>query len=324
MKIKFAVIIVDYKSMSETCNYIKKFCAMVKDYKDVCFVIIDNSNDVENYNVISKNFELVENLNDFNTDYGKVLEAKSYTYLSCNIIALRGASNAGYAIGNNLGVEYLRKVMKIEAKYILFSNNDIEFTNKISIDELLKPFSINPKIAVVGPHIIEKSGIQTSPRKKISIFKLLVLYNINLIFGNKLKSKVDDVEYRNNSGETYWVMGCFFIVDREKFEKVGMFDNDTFLYSEEMILSEKLLKKGFLVYYYNDIEVFHNHGKTINKHVESNKNVECLYYSHKICCKKYRDANIVELKIADIVFLLYKIQYKIKQKVKKLINPNGN
>lgn len=314
--ILLATVIVDYKTIQVTCDYIKHFCSQLLEHEDMPFVIVDNSV-VEN-RIKDKAFIEIESLPQYKTSYNEIIEATRYQYKKHDVIYLKSNQNGGYARGNNVGVEYLKNVLNQVPQYILFTNNDIELTKKTSFSEIFEAFSLDNTVAVIGPQILEKSGKQTSPRKKISIFKLLITYNINLIFGNRLKKFVDDIEYTDTPQKVYWVMGCFLFVDSQKFFDAGMFDTRTFLYSEEMILSERLQEKGYCMLYLPTMAVFHNHSQTINKYVKSNTNVKYLYHSHRICCKYYRKASSTMLLIADSVFKIYNIVFRVKNIIRKI------
>ncbi len=318
MNKQLGVIVVDYKSMKETCNFIKNFCDNVIDYQDAVFVIVDNSVQDDNYKVVWEEFCFVEKCEDYRTTYAECKEINKFQYKECVIFALQNAENSGYARANNLGVDFIIKSEKIDVPFLLISNNDILLLDKLRISNYLEAFEKDNKIAAVGPKIIDTNGkVGQSPRKKLSIGKLLILYNINLIFSNRLKKYVNDIVYNANKGTYYWVMGCFLLLDTKKFYEVGMFDNSTFLYSEEMILSERLTQKGYSMYYDSDISVFHNHGKTINQAVRTNNNVKMLYYSHRLCCTKYRSANKLLILVSDLVFKIYELQFEIKTLLRK-------
>lgn len=318
MNKQLGVIVVDYKSMKETCNFIKSFCDNVVDYQNAVFVIVDNSVQDENFKIVWDEFCFVGKCQNYKTKYAECKKIDKFQYKGCIIYALQNMENYGYARANNFGVDFIIKSEKIDVPFFLISNNDILLLEKLRICNLLEAFGRDNKIAVVGPKIIDKNGkIGQSPRKKIPIWKLLILYNISLIFSNRLKKYVDDIVYNADNGMYYWVMGCFLLIDTKKFYEVGMFDNETFLYSEEMILSERLAKKGYSMYYNSDITVFHNHGKTINKAIRSNTNVKMLYYSHRLCCTKYRAANKLLILVSDIVFKIYELQFEIKTLLRK-------
>ena len=66
-------------------------------------------------------------------------------------------------------------------------------------------------------------------------------------------------------------MGSFFIVKTQDFINCGMMDPNTFLYAEEIILSEKLKKINKQVYYFPSVTVLHEHGQTTSMHLNNNQ-----------------------------------------------------
>ena len=60
-------------------------------------------------------------------------------------------------------------------------------------------------------------------------------------------------------------MGSFFMVRAADFERCGMMDEGTFLYSEEPILTERMASIGLRPYYCPAVSVLHEHGATISQ-----------------------------------------------------------
>jgi GT2 family glycosyltransferase len=78
------------------------------------------------------------------------------------------------------------------------------------------------------------------------------------------------------------------VVDNNKLKEIDFFDENTFLYAEEPILSEKLIKKGYKTAYYNGVRIRHLHGfstKTFGnlKRFQLNLSSDLYYFS------KYRN-----------------------------------
>ena len=59
------------------------------------------------------------------------------------------------------------------------------------------------------------------------------------------------------SGRVDWVSGASFMVRRQVFESVGMFDEDFFLYFEETDLCRRALSAGFETHYVRQARVQH-------------------------------------------------------------------
>ena len=66
-------------------------------------------------------------------------------------------------------------------------------------------------------------------------------------------------------GFHYKIMGSFFMLRMADYITCGMMDEATFLYGEEVILSERLKTVNKKVYYYPGVCVIHEHGATTKK-----------------------------------------------------------
>ena len=72
-------------------------------------------------------------------------------------------------------------------------------------------------------------------------------------------------------------MGSFFLCPREAWQQAGGMDPHTFLYAEEPILSERMLRIGRKTFFLPAVTVVHEHGGTIGKHLDSRK-ASCLQF----------------------------------------------
>lgn len=225
--------------------------------------------------------------------------------------------NLGYARGNNLGVEILKK-SGIEFEYYLFSNDDIEILDSDILARLSRALKQNNSIAGVGPRIIGLDGKDQSPHRKYispqrqigwKLFPFLRKKRTrNSIYSdNNVETISESSKYQTNktysitaveqakknvpptNGQCYWVSGAFLMVKADKFNAVNGFDHRTFLYFEEAILSERFLKKGWYFYYEPSATVIHYEGgsttikSTIRNAIE--KESRMLYY------KEYKHVN---------------------------------
>lgn len=316
-----SVIIVDYKSMDQTISYINNFTEKILDLEDTNFIIVDNSQDDHNFSILSEKYQSSKTLNIYKiyNDSSKVSVEKvvQYNYGKYTIIAIKANENLGFAKGNNLGAVISKNIFNSE--YIIFSNNDLLIEKSFSLKTLLEPFHLDSNIAVVGPRIVGLDNKPQSPRKKVSIWKLLILYNFNMLTVNLLGKIINNIDYTGTSKYTYWVTGCFMITDSKKFFQVGLFDSNTFLYAEEMILAERLLTKNYRSYFLDNIEIIHNHGQTVKKAYDAinacNISFNSVYYYYK----NYIKCNKFELLLARVSFKIFKALFPIKAYIKNLI-----
>jgi len=100
----------------------------------------------------------------------------------------------------------------------------------------------------------------------------------------------------------YRVMGSFMLLDLEVMEEVGWLDENTFLYAEESILAEKLLKHGYRIAYTDYVYVRHMHGSFIGK-LERRQNVSLILKSEPYYLRNYRGYGEVKLFLAKVGFL---------------------
>ena len=140
-----------------------------------------------------------------------------------------------YSINKNIGLSRASNFLlsKVKTKYCLFTQADVEI-NLNSICLL--------KLALMS----NKDGILSSPRFENTI------YNKNNFFKNN-KLSVKNVKNFN---------AACFLFNVKKMKKVGFFDEDFFLYWEDVFLLEKLKKKNCKILYVKDALAAHNSGRS--------------------------------------------------------------
>lgn len=203
------------------------------------------------------------------------------------IYVVPSAENLGFAKGNNLGVEFLKR--NFDCDLLLFSNNDIEIKSSNCLSSLISKLEFDSRIGAIGPRIISLDGSEQLPHDGyVSVYRQIGWHL--LPFLRKKHKPVTAEEYvpseKRSSGFTYWTQGSFFVMRMEDFLEIGMFDPNTFLYAEEPILAEKLKRIGKQFYYENSVSVLHYEGGTIVKQHGSRKSEymvmesNCYYYRH--------------------------------------------
>lgn len=311
------LVIVDYNSFNKTINYINHINEKFEGEK-INFIVVDNSPDNIEFYEFLRNRKYKEVIIKNIGTYGKYI--KDIAHIECNnynLILVKSTENLGYAKGNNLGAIISKYFF--DTKYLIFSNNDLVFRRKINARELFIPFEQDSKIAVVGPRIIGNKKEDQSPRKKISIWKQIIINNVNMVIGNKMNKYITNLDYSKESKYTYWVMGCFMIVDAIKFSEVNMFDENTFLFAEEMILSERMEEKGYKTFFYNDIEIIHEHGFSVKNELSIISAWRISFESNYYYFEKYRNSKKFELYLAKVSFYIFKYGTLAKGKIKKYL-----
>lgn len=186
---------------------------------------------------------------------------------------IRNSENLGFAKGNNIGFR------ESQGKYILFSNPDIEINEK-TLPTLIKLMDAHPEVGACTPKLVlvrtgeidwgAHRGFPT-PWAAMTYFTGLAKLcrhsrKLSKIFGQyHLKDR--DL---NQEHEVDAIRGGFFFVRRDIFDKCGHWDEDYFMYGEDLDLSYQIKKQGFKIMYYPHAEAMHYHGLTtgLKKHSE--------------------------------------------------------
>ena len=188
--------------------------------------------------------------------------------------------NLGFARGNNFGADILARNFVID--YFLFSNDDIIISDVRVMEKMLLQFDKRQDVAIVGPRIIGKDNRDQSPHYRIITPLRQIGWKLFRRCRRNRAAARPAIEPPQSS-YCYWVSGCFFLVRQSDFSAVGGFDPRTFLYSEEVILSERMKRIGKRSYFMADTSVVHLGGcstqqvnnRTLHRYL---KQSNCIYY----------------------------------------------
>lgn len=317
-------IIIDYNSYERTMQFVRDAYERLASSGDINIVIVDNSVDDGNFEMLKETFEksgMFKTVCKAGTGIERRVSDEAYMEgARGGLLLLQSAENGGYAKGNNIGASAAAKVFGDE--YMVFSNNDIIFESDFSLEELVNPMREDECIAVTGPRITGIDGLRQSPHRKLGVWKMHIfpyifwpaMTVVNRIAG--VDNIFTDMDIRDKSGYVYRVMGSFMAVKSRAFLEVGMFDEKTFLYGEEMILSERLAKKGYRTYYVDECSIVHEHGASTEKSFKYMKTQKIKLDSSLYYHREYMGASSLEIALARIGFTMYeKIYFPLKNMV---------
>jgi len=166
--------------------------------------------------------------------------------------------NIGFGAACNLGAG------SAGGKYLCFLNPDTEIIST-DIRGLLKNFETEPNLGIAGPLVLTTEGLP----QPWSFGKDITLWSIikNNLFPSKplMDKPVFQVD---------WVSGAALFIRKELFEKLGGFDEDFFMYFEDVDLCKRARAASFDVLLYSDFHVVHFGGKSF----EDKKIQEDYYY----------------------------------------------
>ena len=172
-----------------------------------------------------------------------------------NVQCILTGNNLGYAKGNNLGLS------KVKSKYALILNPDATL-EKNTINNFFIEANKKPDFAIIGPAIQDEKQVNEKNGYKQD----------NLLEVKNLK-------------------GFAMFLNLKEFVEIGFFDDNFFIYFEEIDLCNRLEQKNKKIYLSPKIIVHHkggsSHNKSINFEMELSRNWHWMwstfYYQ-----KKYR------------------------------------
>ncbi|MCM1140157.1 MAG: glycosyltransferase family 2 protein [Muribaculum sp.] len=251
------IVIVDYKNEDLTIRFVKKELAGMIENIEAQTIIVCNC----------ASRQAIEKYRSW-LDVDIVAENGTIdTNKTIHLIPVK--ENLGFAKGNNLGVQTLARNYTLD--YLLFSNTDIEAIDPDVVQVMLSKMSLNEIIGIIGPKVVGLDGRCQSPEPFRPMSQRYVWMYLASPFMSKVKKTAKfHLDYSENAKEGfhYKVMGSFFMMRYTDFKAVGGMDPNTFLYAEEVILSEKLKKISKGVYYCPSASVLHAHGATTHKNLK--------------------------------------------------------
>jgi len=176
--------------------------------------------------------------------------------------------NVGFSNGCNYAASHAN------GKYLLFLNNDAEI-NTSAIEKLVGKIESDPETAAVVPQV-------RFDHDRSLIDKGYGLYD-NLGFSwfpNHVKS-AEAKSVPQDSCSTPWGCGCALLVQRSIFEELDGFDEDFFMYTDDLELSIRLRKAGYDIKYVPSAVVYHKYARGVRDGLNLDRNPFQLHHVHR-------------------------------------------
>ncbi|MBT9168832.1 MAG: N-acetylglucosaminyl-diphospho-decaprenol L-rhamnosyltransferase [Syntrophomonadaceae bacterium] len=202
-----------------------------------------------------------------------------HTSLPHPLVFIRINTNLGFSAGNNVGIRY---AVKKKFSYLLVLNNDTVVMPDF-LDKLISFAWENPDSKLIGPRILDYSNGSNwqFPIKNPLAFSTVLIALTPLSRLLRYSSLYKNCFYREDlPQQVYAVLGSCMLFEKETFSMIGLFDEKTFLYWEEIIVAEKLRKCQLKTYIQPASIIYHKVGK-------STKKLKALSYIANIEAEKY-------------------------------------
>jgi len=247
-------------------------------------------------------------------DNGSQDGSKEYLKENKNIKLIINNENLGFSKANNQGIKVAT------GKNILFLNSDV-FIEKINFTEILNYLEKDNGIGALTIKLQRPDGsidpachrgFPTVWRSFCYYSKLEKVFGkipiLNKIFGGYHLTYFD----LNTIHEIDSSSGAFYLVKREVINKVKGFDEDFFMYGEDIDLSFKIKEKDYKIIFYPVYRALHlkyQSGLNKNNTKTKNKTNKYFYQAMKIFYKKHYQNKYPSL---VNMFIYFFIDSKIK------------
>ena len=180
-----------------------------------------------------------------------------------NVKLIENKENSGFPKGNNIGVAIA------QGKYICILNPD----TVVAEDTFIKVLAFAEKqtnLGIIGVKLIDGTGNFLPESKRgvptpfVAFTKIMGLYKLlpnSKILGKYYAQHLNE----NQTGTVDILVGAFMVLKRDLYLEVGGFDENCFMYSDDIDLSYMVLKKGKSNYYFHETSVIHYKGESTVK-----------------------------------------------------------
>lgn len=224
----------------------------VKDALDNCLASIYKSNST------NLNIEIIV-VDNNSIDGSQNLVREKYPEVKLIV----NKENIGFSKANNIALK------QINSKYVLILNPDTVLEEG-TFQKLIDFVENHPDTGVVSSKLIKADGEldhacrRSFPTLSVAIPRILGLSK--LFPKSKILSKYNLTYLDENvTYEVDSVCGAFMFIPKNVIDKVGYFDEDYFMYGEDIDLCYRIKKTGKKIYYYPEITTIHLKGESTRK-----------------------------------------------------------
>ncbi len=171
--------------------------------------------------------------------------------------------NLGFGKANNQALELAK------GKYLLLINPDT-IVSEDTLDKMIRFFEDSTEAGLAGCKILNPDGtLQLACRRSFpgpwtSFCKVTGLSNLfpkSKLFSRYNLTYLDE----DQTYEVDAISGSFMMMKKETYDKVGGFDEEFFMYGEDLDLCYRIQQAGFKVFYVHTTQIIHYKGESTKR-----------------------------------------------------------
>jgi GT2 family glycosyltransferase len=166
--------------------------------------------------------------------------------------------NIGFGPGHNIA---LRKAILGRAQFHIILNPDVYFEKEV-VTKLDNYMTGNPEVGMIMPKVLYPDG-RLQPLCKLLPSPVTLFSRRFLKFNSNLLNRMNHWYEMHFTGyntvmDVPFLSGCFMFLRMETIEKVGLFDENIFLYTEDTDLTRRI-HKHYRTVFYPEASIYHHH-----------------------------------------------------------------
>lgn len=210
------------------------------------------------------------------------------------------SENIGFGAANNIGAK------NATGTNLYFLNNDTLFKSE-SIETLSAILSSQKSYGIVGPKLLNvDNSFQLSFGDFPSILTEFTVKHKLTDYSIPLQEKMNS----NLPAAKDWVTGAAIMIKKEIFDAIGGFDEQYFMYFEDIDLCKTVNAKGYSILYAPSVNMIHFGGKSYKKN-----NEKILYEYRRSQLWYYDKHNSLIQRMFVRIYLVIKFFPKLFSKV---------
>ena len=180
-----------------------------------------------------------------------------------NVKLIENKTNSGFPKGNNIGVA------EAKGEYICILNPDTVVAED-TFEKILAFAEKHSDLGIVGCKLIDGTGNFLPESKRgiptpwVAFTKITGLYHFfpkNKLFNQYYAQDLNE----NETGKVAILVGAFMVMKRDLYTDLKGFDENCFMYSDDIDLSYRSLLQGKSNYYFHETSVIHYKGESTVK-----------------------------------------------------------
>ncbi|HCY74463.1 MAG TPA: hypothetical protein DHV28_00950 [Ignavibacteriales bacterium] len=267
MNVKLGIIIVTYNSQNDIIRLLDSI--LIQDYSDLIIYIVDNNSSDNTLNLIK----------NYNTQF--------------SIVIIATGVNNGYAAGNNIGI---KRAIDDGCEFLFILNPDMQLQKKC-IPTLINRILGDEKLAVIGPVVL----FGNNHHDTIQDFGVKANFKTQRkddLFSNK--KLTDQIPIENYVD---LLLGGAMMIRSNVIRLTGMFEENYFMYNDELDLAYRINKTGLRTLCLRDARVMHFHDFDKKNIVGNNLMYYYIMRNKYLYFKKYKLYKNLWISLINEVFI---------------------